>query len=127
MDLWYKLDTIVRSWVAETKSDPTVEPEAWAELESFLRREFDFGKAGQTGAQSGRAYAPLPTDVRQAFLDLEIEPGASIQEARKAYRRLLVQYHPDRHNADPDRYDTAVEITKRLTLAYQRICVYHGS
>ena len=126
MDLWYKLDTIVRSWVTETQSDSAIEPEAWAELESFLRRELDFGDTLQSGAPPRRNRA-IPNDVLQAFADLEIEPGASVQEARRAYRRLLVQYHPDRHNADPDRYDTAVEITKRLTLAYQRICVYHGS
>lgn len=127
MDLWYKLDIIVRSWVTQTRSDSAVEPEAWAELESFLHRELDFGSGNKSGTRTGQADAPIPAEVRQAFLDLEIEPGTSIQEARKAYRRLLVQYHPDRHNGDPDRYDTAVEITKRLTLAYQRICVYHGS
>src|SRR5258705_12663716 len=32
---------------------------------------------------------------------LEIDPSAGIQEIKKAYRRLALQYHPDKKPRDP--------------------------
>ncbi|MBP5319517.1 MAG: DnaJ domain-containing protein [Kiritimatiellae bacterium] len=33
----------------------------------------------------------------QAFRTLELQPGASAEEVKKAYRQLSLRYHPDRH------------------------------
>ncbi len=45
----------------------------------------------------GRAPALVP--------DLSsLEPGATLEEIRKSYRRLLKQYHPDNFAKDPEKY-----------------------
>lgn len=41
--------------------------------------------------------------VFEPFSILGLEPGASDNEIKKAYRRLSIQYHPDK-NPDPGSY-----------------------
>ena len=51
------------------------------------------------------------------YANLELSPGASFEEIKAAYRRLLRKYHPDRHHQTPSRSKTAEEISKRLNEA----------
>lgn len=39
--------------------------------------------------------------ARNYFEILQVEPSASTAEIKKAYRRLALQYHPDKHPNDP--------------------------
>ncbi|CAN1158604.1 DnaJ protein ERDJ2A [Linum perenne] len=48
---------------------------------------------------------------------LELEPGASDNEIKKSYRKLSVQYHPDK-NPDPEAHTYFVEY---ITKAYQAL------
>lgn len=128
MDLWYRVELLVRSWLDRTAA-PERADDAWQELDEFLRSH-DLGSASPsaTGAGTGSGVGrdqSIPADVRQALHDLELAPGASIEEIRAAYRRQLRLYHPDRHAADRDRYEAASEVTRRLTLAYRRLCDYY--
>lgn len=52
------------------------------------------------------------------FATLEVPPGTPPEEVRRAYRRLMRQYHPDRFAGDPDKLRAATEITRKLTEAY---------
>lgn len=57
----------------------------------------------------------MPSTVKRDYYDvLGISRGASDEEIKKAYRKLALQYHPDR-NKDPD----AAERFKEVTEAYQ--------
>ncbi|CAM8927441.1 unnamed protein product [Rhodiola kirilowii] len=55
--------------------------------------------------------------VFEPFTILGLEPGASESEIKKAYRRLSIQYHPDK-NPDPDAHDYFVEY---ISKAYQAL------
>jgi formylglycine-generating enzyme required for sulfatase activity len=57
----------------------------------------------------------------ESYRALGLEPGASLQEARRAYYRLLKFFHPDRHQGSPGLLGKATEETKKLNLAYERI------
>ena len=46
---------------------------------------------------------------------LEIKRGATQQEVKKAYRRLVKDYHPDKNKA-PDAQDVFVRLTKAYEL-----------
>ena len=65
-------------------------------------------------------------DRKRWYRTLELEPGADMRTVRKAYRKLLLQYHPDRHANDPEKYKVATEVTRRLTEAYNGLTRYLG-
>jgi DnaJ-domain-containing protein 1 len=74
---------------------------------------------------SQRAGGPASSRPRSSEADrlrwyrtLELEPGASMEEIRRSYRRLLKQYHPDRFAKDPEKYKVATEVTRNITAAY---------
>ena len=53
-------------------------------------------------------------NTKDYYLVLEIEKGAGPQEIKEAYRKLALQYHPDRNEGDP----AAVEKMKEINEAY---------
>lgn len=53
------------------------------------------------------------------YRTLELAPGATLEEVRKSYRRLLKQYHPDKFHKDPEKYKVATEVTRNITVAYE--------
>ncbi|CAL9008761.1 unnamed protein product [Prunus brigantina] len=55
--------------------------------------------------------------VFEPFSILGLEPGASDSEIKKAYRRLSIQYHPDK-NPDPEAHNYFVEF---ISKAYQAL------
>ncbi len=56
--------------------------------------------------------------VETAWRLLELEPGASLERARRAYRELMERYHPDAHLGDPRRHADAVRLARALTAAW---------
>jgi TonB family protein len=53
---------------------------------------------------------------------LEVEPGASLEEIRQAYRDQTKIWHPDRFSNDIRLQRKAEEKIKQINLAYQRLC-----
>lgn len=45
--------------------------------------------------------------------------GMTVEEAKKEYRRLMKQYHPDNINGD-------AEMSKRVSAAYSQFCAVYG-
>jgi curved DNA-binding protein CbpA len=37
----------------------------------------------------------------------------------------MTAFHPDRHSADPERFRTATEVTKKLNQSFERIKSYY--
>jgi TonB family protein len=53
---------------------------------------------------------------------LEIEPGASLEEVRQAYRDQTKVWHPDRFVNDARLQKKAEERIRQINLAYRRLC-----
>ncbi len=72
------------------------------------------------------SWSPPPRDEQSDrlagfYANLELQPGASQDEVKKAWRRLMKQYHPDLHSQDPQKKRVAEELTRRLTEAYHTL------
>lgn len=65
-------------------------------------------------------------DRRRWYKTLEVQPGADLKTVRRSYRRLLLQYHPDKFANDADKQKVATEVTRRLTEAYNGLTRYLG-
>jgi DnaJ-domain-containing protein 1 len=121
-------------------TDPDMQ-EAWEELDDYLNPEKEGGASGQraaggqrrdstaggrTGSASARRSGP-PDELRADYRNLEIPFGSSFDEVRKAYKNLLVEYHPDKHSSSAEKLRIATEITKKINASFQRIKRYHDS
>jgi hypothetical protein len=115
--------------------DPDLQ-EAWEELDEYLRagraprrerhqereprREFHRGQARDRQTGPARP-APIPESLRQDYTNLQVSFGAPFAEVKRAYKRLLHQYHPDRFSGDPEKQRVATRITQTITASFRRI------
>jgi TPR repeat protein len=60
-------------------------------------------------------------DIRECYRILDLEPGASVEEIKRAYRELVKVWHPDRFRSDPKLQAKAGEKLKEINLAYERL------
>ncbi|KAG8873181.1 hypothetical protein FRB97_006976 [Tulasnella sp. 331] len=70
------------------------------------------GGAKRGGRKIGTQERPLETEYYDV---LEIKVDATTADVKKAYRRLALLHHPDKHPGDP----TAEERFKKIAIAYQ--------
>jgi DnaJ like chaperone protein len=116
---------------ARPAADDPLLREAERELEEYLRTARTAGaKSGGPGPGrqgSGRAdraregTRPVPEALRRDFANLGLGPSASLEEVRRAHRRLLARYHPDRFARDPEKQRLATRITQILNTSFRRI------
>jgi len=147
-DIFDRLGNLIKSFVqndaisenSRSSSDPDLK-DAWDELDEYLRtgkerdqqnpeasdRGTDGGKRpAQGGARPGRPRAGgPPEELRQDYGNLELPFGAPFEAVRKAYKTMLIEYHPDKHSGSQDKQRIANEITKKINYSFQRIKRYH--
>jgi DnaJ-class molecular chaperone len=98
---------------------------AFEELDDYLsggreKRERFFAGKGK-GHTSGGKETGAPETLRGDFAELGLSAGASAEECKQAYKRLLKQHHPDRHAGHPGNMKKATEKTARINAAFDRI------
>jgi DnaJ-domain-containing protein 1 len=96
------------------------------------------GERGAEEAEGRRGEAPGPSgasapafiaelspqkrrELRQLYANLELPFGASLEDVKQAYRRLMRQYHPDKFPADPARRQLATQLSQKLARAYNEL------
>lgn len=132
MDIFERLGNFIDSLVTGESSetdfrDPDVR-EAWEELDTYMKNDPEGGRATaeDRDSRTGQGVPPNRRDqLRRAFATLEIPYGASLAQARKAYKSLLVRYHPDRHAHDPVKLEMATELTQQISAAFETIETYY--
>jgi DnaJ-domain-containing protein 1 len=72
---------------------------------------------------SSKSYSPPVNDSPHSKEDeylanLELDSFTSIDEVKKAHRRLMKKYHPDLHADDKDKQAYAEKICSQLNVAY---------
>jgi curved DNA-binding protein CbpA len=125
-----------------SSGDPDLEA-AFEELDEFLNRgksSFKDGgaasagrtSAGMRGKAAGNrpngAYGDasggnrtVPESLKPDFAELGLSPGASAEECKAAYKKLLKLHHPDRHAGHAGNMKKATEKSVRINAAFERI------
>ena len=74
----------------------------------------------------GAASGP-PVALLQAYRSLGLAYGTPYPQVKAAYKRLLMQNHPDRNSATPEQLKRSTEISAQLNAAYQRIETWNST
>ncbi len=85
-----------------------------------------YEKARQGAGVRGDPPSDPAAERRKWYKTLELQPGADLKTVRRAYRKMLLKYHPDKFATDPDKYKAATEVTRKLTEAYNGLTRYLG-
>jgi DNA segregation ATPase FtsK/SpoIIIE-like protein len=134
-DFFDRLGTFFKSIFSE---EDTVESEgkrhyydndmqdAWDELEDYLNEgKTERRTREKREKQSGHEHTFQQNQARESLRDdyknLKVPFGAQFEEVKQAYKKLLRQYHPDKHANDPQKFKMATEITSKLNQSFQRI------
>ena len=72
-------------------------------------------------ARPGGAPSGPPAALLQAYRSLGLAYGTPFPEVKAAYKRLLMQNHPDRNSATPEQLKRSTEISVQLNAAFKRI------
>jgi hypothetical protein len=104
---------------------------AMDELDDFLdmgrteseAKERERARRAREEALRRPAAAPSgpPAALVQAYRSLGLAYNTPFPEVKAAYKRLLMQNHPDRNSATPEQLKRSTEISAQLNAAYQRI------
>jgi DnaJ-domain-containing protein 1 len=112
--------------------DPDLEA-AYEELDDFLgggnKAEFEEQRADKGGRAESRGNGPggnagrgtPPESLRRDFEELGLEFGASAEDCKTAYKKLLKLHHPDRHAGHEGNMRKATAKSARINAAYDRI------
>lgn len=114
-----------RLWRVLRSRLPTRGPGLGIEIDPLDEAPAAEHRQGHAGS-GRRAGGPTPAPARdeelaRCYANLEVPYGADLETCRKAWRRLMKRYHPDRHGEDPERKRVATELTRELTRAYRQI------
>ena len=114
---------------AEKEVDETIGKKAGRRARDFKDAAEDaWDRAYENARNRAGVRGEPPTDPaadrRRWYKALDVEQGADLATVRKAYRKLLLQYHPDRFANDPDKQKAATEVTRKLTEAYNGLRRY---
>lgn len=85
-----------------------------------------YQQARQRAGVRGEPSSDPTADRRRWYKSLDLQPGADVKEVRRAYRKLLLKYHPDKFANDPEKQKAATEVTRKLTEAYNGLTRYLG-
>ncbi len=73
-------------------------------------------------------FMPNPEEmpIFAAFETLGLPYGTPFDEVKKTYRKLMREYHPDKHSGSPEAEKLATEKTQEITAAYELICQHYA-
>jgi DnaJ like chaperone protein len=93
----------------------------------FARQHFQGG--GRRSGHSTQGPKPRHSEIENAYHILGVNSKATQEQVKKAYRRLMNEYHPDKLAAKGlpnEMMKAATEKTTQIQLAYEEIKQYKG-
>jgi DnaJ-domain-containing protein 1 len=115
-----------------TETEAREREKARREREESARRASNSksNSSSSSGSSSYKTYSRPegpPQVLLQAYRSLGLAYGTPFPEVKAAYKRLLMQNHPDRNSATPDQVKRSTEISVQLNAAYHRIETWNAT
>jgi DnaJ-domain-containing protein 1 len=92
------------------------------DINKEYERLFGSGSSGSSDADfesEFQNFAPKQDPLeKEYYAILELPYGSSFEQIKLAYKRLIKEYHPDKFQNDKQKHDVALEVAKRLNMAY---------
>jgi len=135
----HRLKDIIRASISEQYD--RLKDVADFDFEDWKRYDDDYEKTKQQYEQTSREYEQYQqqsnssnshntsqTGNKEAdyYQVLEVPYGASFDQIKKSYRRLMKMYHPDLFHGDKEKHEVAMEISRKLNEAYVYFEQKHG-
>jgi hypothetical protein len=143
MGILDRLEDVIKSYLNDEKEpligksfshrrprpvDPDLDA-AYEELNDFLNRDSARAHSSfDARAEQSRASRPAdsrpnlaPESLRPDFVVLGVPFGASAEDCKAAYKKLLKIHHPDRHAGHAENMRKATEKSARINAAYDRV------
>jgi DnaJ-domain-containing protein 1 len=92
--------------------------------EELIRRRRARAKGRSQSAVGDPAHDPESPQWKQLdqyYANLELKPGASLEQVRRSYKKLMRKYHPDKHRGDEARHKAATKLAQSLTDAFSAL------
>lgn len=110
-----ELDEFLNSGKTRKSEEPKRSGYAWSDPR-FEQKSSSDGSYREAPKKPG-----IPEALRADFAELGVPFGASADECKAAYKKLLKIHHPDRHAGHAGNMKKATEKSSRINAAYQRI------
>lgn len=107
--------------VAETLGFSSI---AFDQIMRMINAQNSFGGSSYQSGSSGQRAAPRADEVAMAYEALGVTSAANDAEIKKAYRKLMSQYHPDKligQGMPADMIKAATERSQEIQTAYEII------
>lgn len=78
-----------------------------------------YSEEAKTGAN--RSKGNRQNQLVKAYERLGLQPGATVAEAEKAYKRLMREFHPDRFATSDEKQKVATQVSQMLSQAIEEI------
>ncbi len=78
--------------------------------------------SNSSSSYSGSSYKSAK-DLKIAgyYANLEAPYGSDLETVRRAWRKMVAKYHPDKFSGDPEKQKIATELTKGINHAYEEL------
>lgn len=91
--------------------------------QNFYNQHKNGGGSSSGGGARSSAFGGI--DESKYYQTLELKPGASFEEIKKAYKKAMKKYHPDRFQ-DEDKRQYAEDLSRKINEAYAYFKKKHG-
>lgn len=75
----------------------------------------------QSYGGSSRYASGIDEKIAGYYANLEIPYGSDLETVRRAWRKMVAKYHPDKFAGNPEKQQIATEITKGVNRAYEEL------
>ena len=74
-----------------------------------------------SGSHSSKHETHEDAELAGYYANLEVPYGSDLETVRKAWKRQMARYHPDKHQGDPQKAKVANELVQQLNQAYREL------